>query len=307
MVAIYAHQITREYAPNRGIREFTLSLEVGACFALLGSNGSGKSTLTRLLLGLEKPEAGVVEVLGRAPAQFTTADRRRLGVVLDEDRHWQGLSGYDNAYFFARSYGLSHKEAVARVREFFDLSGLGAQADEPVSIWSFGMKRKLTIIEALLHAPDLLVLDEPTVGVDAQFLHALAVMIKKRQSDGKTTWIVGNDAEWYATVASRVGLLQAGSLLCSGSVKELISRLAPWQELKIELADHSLLPQLTMAGVEHFRQEGSTIKAILHNDSSLLPEVVKAVIAGGGSIRSLELSKGTLRDALLLAKAGVLT
>ena len=298
---INAHQLTREYAPSRGIREITLSVEEGACFGLLGRNGSGKSTLTKLMLGLEIPESGTIEVLGQSPARFSSAARRRLGVVLDEDRHWPELSGFDNAYFFARAFGLSHQETETQIRELFDLSGLGSQAYEPVSVWSFGMRRKLTIIEALLHNPDLLILDEPTVGVDAQFLQALAAIIKKRCNDGKTTWIVGNDAEWAATVATRVGLLETGKLLCTGSVRQLITRLAPWQELHIELTDHSPLPLIAMAGLEQFRQEGTTVKALLQHDPSLLPEVLKAVVAQGGVVQSLELRKATLRDALLLA------
>ena len=109
-----------------------------------------------------------------------------IGVVLDTSHHWESLSGFENAYFSARTYGLSVDTIPKKLEELFDLADLDSRAQDSVKSYSFGMRRKLSFIQALCHDPEVLILDEPTTGIDAHFLVALAKIIRERSDSGKT-------------------------------------------------------------------------------------------------------------------------
>ena len=299
--AIEMRDLHREYAGGRGVRGVTLTVRAGECFALLGRNGSGKSTLNRLLLGLERPDRGEAVVLGCAVHRGERGHLRRIGVALETAAHWEMLSGWDNARFFAASYGLPRAEADRRLTELFEASGLAGQAKCPVATYSFGMRRKLALVQALCHEPELLMLDEPTAAVDAHFQVWLAEAIRARGRAGRTTWITGNEAEFMAGVADRVAFLEAGRVPAQGTVRELVAKVLPLRELRLTLTSVAPLPAPALPGVRSWRQEGAEITVLLEADDSLLPRVIEWAAAQGAPVQSAEMRRSTLRDAHLMA------
>lgn len=300
MTVIHAKGLVREYAPGRGVCGVSLAIEQGECVALLGRNGSGKSTLTRLLLGLERASAGRLDVFGRPVGKGSRHHLGRLGIALDTSVHWEALSGRANARFIARSYGMAGREIEARLDELFALADLGSQAHEPVATWSFGMRRKLSLVEALCHEPDLLVLDEPTTGVDAHFLVALADLIRRRSGSGKTTWIASNDPDWVAGVASRVVFLDAGRVTTEGTVAELVAEVSPLLEVRVTLAAVRPIARFELPGLRSFEQDGVKLEALVERDRAAVPRLVEQIVAQGGEVQSVEVLGTTLREAFLL-------
>ena len=300
MNAVEARELVREYKPGRGICGVTFSVTGGECFGLLGRNGSGKSTLARLILGLEKPRSGYLSVLGcEKDGGSPRSSLMRIGAALDASIHWDELSGLQNAYFAARVYGMGRHQAERRLEELFELAGLGDRADEPVRTYSFGMRRKLSLIQALCHEPDLLVLDEPTTGVDAHFLLILADLVRSRSGAGRTTWISGNDAEWIGGVAHRAAFLDSGKIAAMGTVEDLIKEVSPFQVVVTRLSKPAFIPRPETGGLRSFEQSGETIRAILEPEPMLVPEIMNWIVSRGGEIGSVEVRKTTLKDVFL--------
>jgi len=170
----------------------------GERVALLGPNGSGKSTLIGLLAGLQSPRAGTVRVLGGDPVRGDARFRRRTAVALDRPAHWEALTGRENALLLASALGLGEDHARARVERLLELFSLTQDADVPVGEYSLGMRRKLLLLEALTGDPEVILMDEPTLGLDPPAVdalgdeledgwrHRLSMLLGLRAQDGDT-------------------------------------------------------------------------------------------------------------------------
>jgi len=276
----------------------SLSVAAGRCLGVLGANGSGKTTLTRLVAGLDRPECGTLSVLGAPSYPRASGLRRCCGVALDQPAHWETLSGRQNLWFFARQYGLSGSTLIRRTDELLAEAGLASQADEPVAAYSFGMRRKLNIIEALVHDPDLLILDEPSAGVDVAFLDTLVQLIRQRCERGKTTWVADNDADWLARAATDVILLSAGRIEAGGTVPELAASIGTRNRIDILLEGSGFDVTATIAGVEAFSCDKNHIIADVDGDPELPIKLLGWITASGGRVRSMEIRSVTLHEAL---------
>ena len=280
----------------------SIRLGPGRCLGVLGPNGSGKTTLTRLMAGLEPPDGGVLRILGETTCPRPGRLRCRCGAVFDVPAHWETLTGRQNLCFFARQYGLAGAGLLRRVEQLLDLADLAAQGDEPVSVYSFGMRRKLAVIEALVHDPDLLVLDEPSAGVDTAFLDRLADLIGLRCEQGRTTWIADNDADWLARAATDAVLLDQGRIAAAGTVRALLASLAARCRVEILLKQDDFNATPTIAGVMDFRCKSNRITADLSDSAALPAELLAWIAAAGGCVKSMEIRSITLYEALLHAR-----
>lgn len=298
MNPIIAEDVVRCWGTGRGIRGVSLSVGIGRCLGILGANGSGKTTLTRLVAGLDRAAVGRILVLGEPACGRSRHVRCRCGVALDTPAHWDSLSGRENLWFFARQYGSNGSGLRRRVDERLADAGLAAQADDPVAAYSFGMRRKLSVIEALLHDPDLLILDEPSAGVDTAFLDWLVRHIRGRCERGKTTWVADNDADWLSRAATDAILLRDGRIEAGGSVSELMASVGARSRIEILLAQDGIVEAPDIAGIRAFRCEKNRIHAESNGDPELPIELHRWIVSRGGRIRSMEIRSITLHDAL---------
>ncbi|UCD50043.1 MAG: ABC transporter ATP-binding protein [Phycisphaerales bacterium] len=298
MVSIVAEDVSRCYESGRGVANVSLSVQAGQCLAVLGANGSGKTTLTRLVAGLDRPERGRLSVLDAPSCPRPAHLRKRCGVSLDASAHWERLSGRQNLCFFARQYGLAEPMLSRRADDLLAQANLLTQADDPVATYSFGMRRKLSIIEALVHDPDVLILDEPSAGVDAPFLERLTLCIRRRSEQGKTTWVADNDPDWLARTATHAVLLGDGRIEAQGTVPELTASIGARNriEITLEQADWNQKPDL--AGIHEFHCEGNHIDIVLDGDPELPARMLQWIVAHQGRVRMMEIHAVTLREAL---------
>jgi ABC-2 type transport system ATP-binding protein len=266
---------------------------------VLGANGSGKTTLTRLVAGLDRAERGDMSVLGGPAYRRPLRLRRRCGVALDTPAHWDTLSGRQNLWFFGRQYGLSGSELSRRVDELLCEAELAAQADEPVAVYSFGMRRKLSVIEALAHDPDLLILDEPSAAADVAFLDRLVRWVRSRCERGKTTWVADNDADWLARVATDVILLSEGRIEAQGAVSKLMASVGARNRIDIVLEQSDFSATPTISGMMEFRCTGNRLSAEMEGNPELPIELLWWITASGGRVRSMEIRSVTLHEALV--------
>ena len=299
MEPIIAQDIARHYSTGRGVDGVSLSVKTGQCFGVLGANGSGKTTLTRLVAGLDRADRGDMSVLGGPAYRRPLRLRLRCGVALDTPAHWDTLSGRQNLWFFGRQYGLSGSELSRRVDELLCEAELAAQADEPVAVYSFGMRRKLSVIEALAHDPDLLILDEPSAAADVAFLDRLVRWVRSRCERGKTTWIADNDADWLSRAATNVILLSEGRIEAQDTVSKLMASVGARNRIDIVLEQSDFSATPTISGIMEFRCKGNRLSAEMEGNPELPIELLRWITASGGRVRSMEIRSVTLHEALV--------
>ncbi|RJP79892.1 MAG: ABC transporter ATP-binding protein [Candidatus Zixiibacteriota bacterium] len=214
-------QVRKTYGRTVAVDGLTLQIHSGEVFGLLGPNGAGKTTIVGLAVGLLRPDQGAVELEG-AGSPLNPAVRTRLGVAPQTLALYDELSGRENLAFFGRLQGLTGRRLAARVDRALDFVQLGDRGRDRVKTYSGGMKRRLNLAAALVHDPPLLLLDEPTVGVDPQSRNAIFDNILELRRLGRTVLYTTHYMEEAQRLCDRVGILDRGRLLALDTVEGLI-------------------------------------------------------------------------------------
>ncbi len=217
---VTARSLVRRYGDTVALDGLDLEVRRGECLGLLGPNGAGKSTTLRILSTLLAPTSGEVRVLGLDPVREGDRLRARIGVVPQELAVYERLSARENLRFFADLYGdaADRREEVERLLEW---TGLADRADELVKGFSGGMKRRLNVAAALVHRPELVFLDEPTVGVDPQSRNRIYEMVESLRERGMTTIYTSHQLGEVERLCDRIVILDGGKNVAGGSLREL--------------------------------------------------------------------------------------
>lgn len=283
------------------LRGVDLQVFPGELVTLLGPNGAGKTTLLRAASGRVQLASGTVLVAGRNPLSDKVA-RRALGIVPQTIALYPQLSVRDNLSVFARLLGLRGKLQAAAVDLGLRRAGLEARGASAVAELSGGMQRRLNIVAGALHAPRLLLLDEPTVGVDVDAREAIHALLDQLRGDGMGLLLTTHDLEQAAQLADRVVLLRAGEVVAAGSVTELVDRVfAEAQELTIALrqpAEPAARAVLEHWGLRELRG-GRLWSGALHGGVELLAERRAQLVAAGAEPIELRLREASLSSAYL--------
>jgi ABC-2 type transport system ATP-binding protein len=226
----------RAFADRQALQDVSLSLAAGEILALLGPNGAGKTTLMRAVTGRLRLEAGTVRVGGLDPASDGQA-RRLLGIVPQTVALYQQLSARDNLDVFARLMGLSGKAVAEAVEQALQRAQLDDRADDLLAELSGGMQRRLNIVAGTLHNPRLLLLDEPTVGVDMNACESICALLQQLRAEGMAILLTTHDFDQAASMADRAAFMVGGKILREGKVEELVqSVFGDCREVRVSLA-----------------------------------------------------------------------
>jgi len=214
--------VRKSFGKTVAVDGLSLSVRKGELFGLLGPNGAGKSTSVSLAVGLLSPDAGGVAIEGLGnPADRSV--RQHIGVAPQAIALYDLLSGEENLRFFGEVYGLSGAALARRVAWCLDFVGLTDRKDDATGKYSGGMKRRLNLAAALVHDPQLLLLDEPTVGVDPQSRNKIFENIEALHADGRTIIYTTHYMEEAVRLCQRIAIVDAGRLLALGTVTELLA------------------------------------------------------------------------------------
>lgn len=252
--------VRKRYGHVVALDGVSLALNEGELFALLGPNGAGKSTLVRIAVGLARPDEGEVAI-GSHGAPDRPEARRQLGVAPQELALYDNLSGEENLRFFADLQGLARAATARRIDIALEITGLGPRRRDRVGTYSGGMKRRLNVGVALLHDPPVLILDEPTAGVDPQARAALLDLCVDLRSAGKTILYTTHYLEEVGDRFDRVGILDHGRLLAVGGVSTLLAQHAgsPVLRGRVDGQPRELLvsdPTAALDALDGWRREG---------------------------------------------------
>ena len=290
--------LTRSYGGGKGVFDISLNLAAGDVLGLMGPNGSGKSTLLRVLATAAVPTAGRVSWFGNNDPRLPSL-RRRLGVMLDQAAHFDKMTGYQNAWFFARQFGLATELARDRLEELFRWSGLWDARDQPVGEYSLGMKRKLNLVEALVHRPSILLLDEPTLALDYRAELDLIERLQLLNLTGTAVVLATNDVHLAERVCDRVIFLHQGRMIREGHVPELLTELAGSKEVQLQVNSPIALESLRSLPTVHAANvDGDTVHIVLARGAN--PAQVLAVLNGTADLVSnMRVRRPNLGDLFL--------
>jgi ABC-2 type transport system ATP-binding protein len=226
----------------RAVDRLDLRVEAGQVYGLLGPNGSGKSTTIKIILGLLEPTAGECRVFGVPGARVEA--RLDVGYLPESPYFYRHLTGRELVTFYARICGLGGKGLPSRVSEVIAMVGLADAADRRVGTYSKGMLQRIGLAQAIVHDPRLVILDEPTAGVDPVGSAAISELILKLKSQGKTVLITSHLLTQIEDICDRVAILDHGQLMLEGAVRDLVGR-ADRQALVVERLSPGELSELT--------------------------------------------------------------
>jgi ABC-2 type transport system ATP-binding protein len=271
-------------------------------YGLLGPNGAGKTTSISMIAGLLERDAGEVMVAGEPMTTHSVRAKGALGYVPQDLAIYPDLSGRENLMFFARLYGMSTAEARRRSDEVLDLTGLADRVGDQTKQYSGGMKRRLNIGIGLLHRPRLLVLDEPTVGVDPQSRNAILESVEGLSGAGMAVLYTTHYMEEAERLCDRIGIIDHGKLIAEGTRAELVSMVGEGDQVRLSATGDLAGAAADLAARPWVRQakalDGS-IEAVVENARSELPAILTDVAAAGVTVKSVEVTEPDLEAVFL--------
>lgn len=237
MSFIQIKNVVKKYSNQISVDHLNLSIQEGEIFGLLGPNGAGKSTTIKMLSGLLKIDGGEMNVDGLSVAKDALEVKRLIGLVPQELAIFESLSARENVTFFARLYGLRGALLQSRVKEALEFVGLSDRSSDKPSAFSGGMKRRLNIACAIMHHPKLIIMDEPTVGIDPQSRNHILESVKTLNRMGSTIIYTSHYMEEVSAISTRVGIMDHGHLIACGTQEELRSKVAEDNKIMLQVAN----------------------------------------------------------------------
>ncbi|MDJ0853077.1 MAG: ABC transporter ATP-binding protein [Myxococcota bacterium] len=278
--------VTKRFGSRTAVDALDLEVPAGICFGLLGPNGAGKTTTLKMIYGVATPSAGSVRVFGLDVAEHTRSVRRRLGVTLQENSFVEVLSAVENLRIFGGYHGIPRGPLDARIEELLDFLELRSHADLPVAALSGGFKRRLAVALSLVNRPELLVLDEPTTGLDPAVRLSLWGRVRELREGGTTVLLTTHYMDEAERLCDRLVILAEGRLVADGAPHELIRDVLAPETLELDVepaAEPTLLGDL--AGVARLRS-GKRLMLYV-NDAGALLETVRHRSRGPGHLAAI--------------------
>jgi len=302
--------VTKHFEDTVAVDNVSMNVARGELFGLLGPNGAGKSTLTKMLCGMINPTSGTIKVGGYSIHENPMKVKESLGVVPQDIVLYDYMNARENLAFFGRLYGLPGGKLGNRIEELLKFTQLDEKAAKRhISTYSGGMKRRVNIAAALLHEPQVILLDEPTAGLDPKNKLALWEIIRTLHKEGKTIMLTTHMMDEAEELCNQVAIMDMGKVIALGSPHQLIKKVK--MENTITVVPDRITSKLIEAvkkisGVNRsYRaynesEKVETLKIITKRAEDILPDVMSAILSVGTKILSVELSRVTLEDVFIL-------
>jgi ABC-2 type transport system ATP-binding protein len=314
MAAIEAEGLRRTYRTHTGtlrrktkeieaVRGVSFAIEPGELFGLLGPNGAGKTTTIKMLITLLLPTAGSARVLGLDVVKDAQAVRKRIGYVFGGERGvYERLSGYDNLRYFAELYGVPPREQRRRIEELLELVGLKGREHERAEGYSRGMKQRLHVARGLLHDPEVLFLDEPTIGLDPVGARDVRATIGSLTAAGKTVLLTTHYMFEADALCDRIAVITQGSIVAEGTPADLKRGVADGTVVEVEVygvGDEALERVRTLGGVKAVAVEEREQAQVLVVQTGPGAELTQAILGclNGSDVGRISHREPTLEDA----------
>ena len=291
--------VTKRFGERVAVDGLNLNVPQGVCFGLLGPNGAGKTTTLRMVYGVTLPTSGHVRVFGMEVSRNVRAVRQRLGVTLQQNVLIETLSPRENLAIFGRYHLMDGAGLAQRVEELIDFMELRSHADVPVANLSGGYQRRLAVALSLMNRPELLILDEPTTGLDPAVRLALWSRVRELRRDGATVLLTTHYMDEAQRLCDTVAIMSAGDIIAQGAPEELIERYLARQAVELEATqeeEHALLRGFDES-LPRYRS-GNRSMIYLDDPAPLLERIRLGIEAGAGA-RAVTVRPTNLEDVFL--------
>lgn len=294
--ALDIRHLTKKYGKKTALEDVSFSVKAGTCFGLLGPNGAGKSTTMKILTGIVEADNGSVTVLGMDAKKNKLAVKRTIGYVPQSITLYEDLNAYDNLLFFGQMYGVKGRELHERINKVLMQTGLLDRAKDKVKEYSGGMKRRINIAAALLHNPKILILDEPTVGIDPQSRNHIFDMIQALKEEGVTIIYSTHYMEEVETLCDEIAIIDNGRIITQGNLKELLEQ---HSNKVIYIETDQIVKLRLLANVTKMTPKDDGWIMESDHPVTLLQEILKASTEQDIEILALEMVRPTLESVFL--------
>ncbi|WP_121614382.1 ABC transporter ATP-binding protein [Mesobacillus foraminis] len=295
-IIINTHDLTKSYKNNKVVDSLNLRVNQGEIYGFLGPNGAGKTTTIRMLLGLIRPSSGEVEIFGQNLRKERLSILGKIGSLVETPTYYGHLSGYENLEAARR---LLRIEDAGRVGEVLKIVRLENAKDKKVKNYSLGMKQRLGIATALLNSPQLLILDEPTNGLDPAGIHEIRELIKEMPSRYEMTVLVSSHLlSEIELMATQVGIIQNGKMLFQDSIEVLRKESEPKIKITVDNPVEATVSLKKMGINADFNQNEGALY-INESSQSIAGQANKALVEAGFTVSRLEGIKKSLEDIFL--------
>jgi ABC-2 type transport system ATP-binding protein len=311
MPAVLIEKLQKRYGSVEAVKDVSLQVQAGEIFGLLGPNGAGKTTTLRCLCTLTEPDSGRIEVSGVSVIDQPRQARQRLGYIAQDVALDKVLTGRELLELQAALYHLPKAAAQQRISEMLDLLGLQEWADKRTGTYSGGLKKRLDLAAGLLHQPDVLVLDEPTVGLDIESRSTVWNFLRKLREEGTTVLITSHYLEEIDALADRVAIIDRGTVIASGTPSELKDqvggdritlRIREFSPLDEAEQAKSLLESLpAVQDVIINSAQGNSLNLVVAPNSDALMGVQQALQKAGLPMFGIAQARPSLDDVYLTA------
>lgn len=298
MAIIEVKKITKNYQKVKAVNDMSFEIKEGEILGILGPNGAGKSTLISLILGIISADSGEIKYNGeKLNTRNMKEYKKRVGFVPQDLAYFPELSAKDNVTFWGRIYGIKGDELKTAVERALRFTGiLDRQNDSPLK-YSGGMKRRLNIACGIVHSPEILFLDEPTVGIDPQSRNHILNSIKELNELGTTIVYSSHYMEEVENISDRVMIMDHGHVVVSGTTEELIDNISKKQTLYLKIKNfcgNEILSE-NIQGVSTITKEDDKYCFVIENNSVIV-EVINKLTNMGADIVSVDMQKKNLED-----------
>ena len=294
---VEARNLTKTFGDFTAVDGIDFSIPKGQAFGFLGPNGAGKTSTMKMTSTVSPITSGQMTVFGLDPTTQGRGIRQRLGVVPQEDNLDLEITVSENLYIYGRYHDMSRAEIIPRVEELLDFAQLTDRRDDPVEPLSGGMKRRLTIARALINNPDLVILDEPTTGLDPQARHLLWDRLYRLKQKGATLIITTHYMDEAEQLCDRLVVMDEGKIVAEGSPRELIETHAPREVVELRFQDGQKDEAVLKLDGLASRSEVLADRVLLYTDDA--DETQNGLHARGINPEQVLVRRSTLEDVFL--------
>lgn len=300
MNIIKTQDLIKRYGDFLALDNVNMEIEEGEILGLLGPNGAGKSTFINTITSIMPFDSGRVEVFGKDIRKDLKHIKPYIGIVPQELSFYYDLSAFENVSFFASLYGFNGQQLKDQVKQALEFTGLWERRKDKPKKYSGGMKRRLNIACAIAHNPKLIIMDEPTVGIDPQSRNHILESVRQLNRQGATVVYTTHYMEEVEALCNRVEIIDQGKVIVKGTIKELKELVSNESTIQVELStsNYSIVEAVRkMEGVKEAFIENNTL--IIVTVYKNIEEIVSCIKANGGTIEAINMKQCSLEDVFL--------
>ncbi|MCJ7713237.1 ABC transporter ATP-binding protein [Candidatus Bathyarchaeota archaeon] len=301
-MAVEVSNLTKRFGSLVAVDSLDLEVKDHTIHGFLGPNGAGKTTTIKVLIGLLRPDSGLVKVLGQELGWDKPDLRTNVGYLPELPKLPKYLKGLELLDVYGRMFGMTKEKRESQTRELLKLVGLEERGDDLVGTYSKGMQQRLGLAQALLNEPKLVILDEPSLGLDPIGMIEIRDIIKNLAKKNITVFLSSHLLNEVEQICSHVTVIDKGIALASGSIKEISSKLKVPLEIEAEVDNLSkaVIRNLKkLSCVKDVLEDGNNLRIKLETQEDVRSEVSQAISSGGGIVLSMNLKGGSLEDIFL--------